>query len=462
MSTRTHASVGLGVTVTLLGVVAVASFIFAVIFYGQKQKAENDLAQARDDLRTIVRGDERNADWINTRLNEASRAEGRPSLVSYLDHSLRTAMERVAGDGSLTVEDLDARLDGDERFAGADVSSLLEVIESRNNEIGSLRAQLAERDDALKTAQRDLVGQTQLTQRLRDEHDQAIASLTSEIGTYRSDVDAYRTDLNSTIDSNNARVDDVMRSASEQEAALQETVASLESRVFILEGQLADCQGQNDARLRPLDEYALVDGQVLGINASDRTASLSVGRRDRVTLGLTFEVYADAGAIRPDEEGEYPRGKATIEIIRIDESSSVARILRENARNPIVPGDVFANALYDPDKVYSFVVFGNFDMNGDGDATAQERNDVEGVINEWGGLLEDDLSGRTDFLVLGDRPRLPIQPPNDAPLPVIQNYIAKKRDVERYDALFSRATQASIPVLNQNRLMTLTGLRGER
>ena len=462
MSTRTTASVGLGVTVTLLGVIAIASFIFAVIFYGKNEKNANDLKQAQDDLRTIIRADERNADWINTRLNEAARTEDRPSLVSYLDGSLRSAMQQLAGDESLTIEDLNARLEGDDRYAGADVNSLLGVIEDRNRTISGLETQLAQRDDALEAAQRDLLGQAQLTQRLRDEHDQAIASLATDLENYHSDVENYRGDLNSTIDRNNTRVDDVMRTASEQEAALQETIASLESRIFILEGQLADCQGQNDARLRPLDEYALVDGQILGINASERTASLSVGRRDRVTLGLTFEVYADAGSIRPDEEGNYPRGKAALEIIRIDESSSIARIVRENARNPIVPGDVFANALYDPDKVYSFVVFGNFDMNGDGDATAQERNDVEALINEWGGLLEDDLSGRTDFLVLGDRPKLPIQPRNDAPLPVIQNYIAKKRDVERYDTLFNQATQASIPVLNQNRLLTLTGLRGQQ
>jgi len=108
------------------------------------------------------------------------------------------------------------------------------------------------------------------------------------------------------------------------------------------------------------------------------------------------------------------------------------------------------------------VVFGNFDMNGDGDATAQERNDVESLIRDWGGALEEDLSGRTDFLVLGERPKLPIQPPPDAPLAVVQNYINKQAEVERYNALFERATQASIPVLNQNRLMTLTGLRGQR
>jgi len=462
MSTRTTASVGLGVTVTLLGVLAIASFIFAVIFYGQKQRFEKELTQAREDLRTIIRADERNADWVNTRLNEASRAEGRPSLVTYLDRSLRTAMDTAAGNEGLTAAQLRERVEGSEAYEGADVNSLLGVIESRNNSVATLDDRVEQLNESLETARQDLVGQAQLTERLREEHSQAIASLQAELDNYRQDVDSYRGDLTSTIAGNNERVDDILQTASEQEAALQEEIASLESRVFVLEGQLAECQGENDARLSPMAEEALVDGEIIGVNTGDRTATISVGRRDRVTLGLTFEVYGDAGSIRPDEDGEYPRGKAAVEIIRIDDASSVARIIRENQRNPVVPGDVFANALYDPDKEYSFVVFGNFDMDGDGDATSQERNDVEGLINEWGGLLEDDLSGRTDFLVLGERPKLPIQPPEDAPLPVIQNYIEKQREVERYDALFERATQASIPVLNQNRLLTLTGLRGQR
>jgi flagellar motility protein MotE (MotC chaperone) len=461
MPSRTSSSVGIGVTVAILGVIAIASFIFAVIFYGQKQRAEQDLAQARDDLRTIIRPDERNADWVNTRLNEASSAEGRPSLVVYLDRSLRQAMDIAAGDEDLTVEELEARLEA-EPFEGAEVNPLTGVIRERNDQIDTLESRIAELDEALASARRDLAGQTQITERLREEHEQAIASLNAELEAYRSDVEDYRGDVTSTIAQNNERVSDIQQTAAEQEAALQETIASLESRVFVLEGQLAECQGENESRLRPRDEYALVDGQIIGVNPADDTATLSVGRRDRVTLGLTFEVYDDAGAIRENEEGEYPQGKAAVEIIRIDEASSVARIIRENQRNPVVAGDVFANALYDPDKEYSFVVFGNFDMNGDGDATAQERNDVEALIREWGGRLEDDLSGRTDFLVLGDRPKLPIQPAPDAPLPVVQAYIDKQAEVERYNELFERATQASIPVLNQNRLMTLTGLRGQR
>ena len=176
MSTRTTASLGLGVTVTLLGVIAITSFIAAVIFYGKSERLGKEIEQLREDNRTFVRADERNADWIQTRLNEASRAEGRPSLVSYLDRSLRDAMTAAAGDDNLSVTDLRAQLDTDERYAGADVSSLMDVVEARNATIAARETQIAELTRALETARTDLVGQAQLTERLREGHQTAVAA----------------------------------------------------------------------------------------------------------------------------------------------------------------------------------------------------------------------------------------------------------------------------------------------
>ena len=172
-------------------------------------------------------------------------------------------------------------------------------------------------------------------------------------------------------------------------------------------------------------------------------------------------MYPDAGSIRPDPRtGDYARGKATLEVTRVDDTTSTARVLSSQRGNPVIRGDVMANALYDPAKVYSFLVFGNFDTNGDGLASADEQTDVKAQIQEWGGNITQALSGDVDFLVLGSRPVLPPTPPADAPVPVVQEFIRLKRTVQEYDRLLEQATATSIPVLNQNRLFTLTGRRG--
>ena len=163
------------------------------------------------------------------------------------------------------------------------------------------------------------------------------------------------------------------------------------------------------------DEAALVDGTVIGANGSDRQAFISIGDKQKVVLGMTFSVYSDKTQIRPDADGNYPRGKATLEVINVGESSSTCRITSEARGNPVVKGDVIANPIYDPNKTYKFVVFGNFDANRDGTATALERREINAMIESWGGKVVDDLTGDVDFLVLGERPILPPRPSAESP-----------------------------------------------
>jgi hypothetical protein len=173
---------------------------------------------------------------------------------------------------------------------------------------------------------------------------------------------------------------------------------------------------------------------------------------------MTFEVYTNASAIKADEQGNYPKGKATIEITRVlDDNSSIARIVREVSGNPVIAADVIANAVFDPRKVYSFVVFGNFDFDGDSVATPQETQNIKGIIESWNGRISDDITGDTDFVVLGEKPILPPQPKPTDPVELTERYILLRQQVTRYDSLLERAGQAGIPILNQNRLYTLTG-----
>ena len=205
-------------------------------------------------------------------------------------------------------------------------------------------------------------------------------------------------------------------------------------------------------------EYALADAQIIGLNSSDSTATINVGRKDKLRISMTFEVYSDAGSIRPDDKtGEYPAGKASVEVVNMDERSATVRILREKRGNPIVRGDVLANAVYDPKKVYKFVIYGSFDANRDGRATLQEADDWQAKITGWGGNVLPDLSGETDYLVLGDRPVLPPEPAATAPVEAVEEWLRLKQAAERFDQLFKRASETSIPILNENRLRTLIG-----
>jgi len=458
MAGKTSASTGMLVTFTLTGVLAIAMFITTVVFFGRWQRAVTDLAQARDENSDIISPRQRGDDDIRLLIEQARSAN--QSLVAFLHESLRGAMEETAGAPTTTLAELRSSL---ENIDGADTTPLVQLVRDRDQRIAALQSDLASMESALEAARADLQSEVDRVQRIQQEHAATVAALQDQLDQYESGVNQYRDSVEQTISQNNDRVAEIRRSAAEREDSLSGRIAELQNELIVLQDAVRELRTDSaEGRVSPQDEFALVDARVLGTNPAQNEVYISLGRSDRITVGMTFEVYANSTAIRPDEEGNYPAGKASIEIIRINEGSSTARVIRSNTRNPVLEGDVVANAVYDPDKIYTFLVFGNFDTNDDQTFTQQEGQAIRGLIADWGGRVVDELTGSTDFLVLGQRPILPPEPSTDAPLPVIQDYIRKKQGVEEYDRLFRIASQTSIPILNQNRLYTLTGLTGTR
>ena len=458
MASRTSGNVGMGITITILGVFLLAAFILAIMFYGQKQKAVADLELANTSLDDFIPDSERQRDDVD-RYHNLARAE-RKSVVMYLMGSLEESMRRVTGSNEDTLADLETKLAD---IDGSDSLPLLMVVAQRDRDITTLRQRLADAYQARDAAQSDLQAEVDRNTAISAEHRSTVSALSDEIGRLSDDVDAYGTNVNGVVSANNDRVETIRRNSTERESGLQDRIAELEQQGLILQQVIDELRSQqNDFKLEPLAEHSLIDGRIVGASVAERQVFIDLGQDQRIVLGMTFEVYGSGTDIRPNADGAFPAGKATIEVTRVGDNTSSARIIRESRGQPVVEGDVIANAAYDPDKLYSFIVFGDFDANHDGQPTSAERGAIVSLIKDWGGIVEDDLTGRTDFLVLGDRPVLPPAPSPDAPLPLIQEYIRKQSLVQKYDMLFRQATQTGIPVLNENRFYTLTGLYADR
>ncbi len=455
MAARSSSS-GSIIAIVVLTLFTVAFFVGFIVFLARAQNVQTELAQARADYAQIISPAERNNDAVQNLLAQASQSRGQ-TLVKYLSDSLNTTMRRVAGNERETAASLAAKLDA---IPGADASPLLSVLSARDQQIASLKAQLDDANRATAAAQQDLQNEVERVKTLLAEHQATIAGLNEQVGKYKAEVEAFRASTSSTIADNNKRVDDIRQRAASEAASLADRINKLSAQNQILEGQLSSFREQAQSDLvKPEDEAARVDARVVSVSPAENLIFIDRARADRLVLGMTFEVYDSAASIRPDKDGNYPRGKASLEIVRIGNDSSAARVIREIRGNPIVPGDVLANAIYDPHKIYNFVVAGDFDLNRDGAVSEAERSEVTAIISNWGGRVTDDIAGNTDFLVLGSRPNLPPQPPPDAPIAVIQEYIRLQRAASEYDRLFDTARQTGIPVLNQSRLTTLTGLR---
>lgn len=456
MASKTSANTGTLVFVGLLGVATVALFVTSVVFFAKTNRLTNELAAARSDQQFVISPDQRAQ--YEAMLKEAQQK--RTTLVGLLNDRLGQTMQRVAGSERATVEQINQRLSG---FEGAESSPVLTVLANMQSRIEGLTQERDQARAAAERAQADLTNEVEARQRAQQEFEQALAAANAELDQYKNEVESYRGNMTSTISANNERVDEIRRDAADRAAVANDQIERQREQILILQGQLDSLRAERSQDLlRPQDEGSLIDGRVVSVNAGANEAFIDLTTRDRLVLGMTFEIYDNASQIRPNSEGEYPRGKATAEVIRVGDNSSVLRLIRTSRGNPVVSGDVLANAVYDPKKSYKFVVFGAFDTDRDGVATQREAENVKAIVRNWGGQIQDDIAGDTDFLVLGDRPAVPPQPPIDAPYAVVQEYARLERASREYDRLFQVAQQTGIAVLNQNRLYTLTGLYSRR
>lgn len=434
-------------------ILVVVLFVLTVVFYFQAQAADREVATLENGMAEFIRPEERSRDDVR-QLVQAAAGE-RESLVGYLVDSRRDVMRRVTGVGQDSLDQLNTKLDS---VPGAEQSALLQVARDAIRQNQELDDRLNQALAAAERARQDAANETQRVASIESGFRETISQLSAEVAGYRDEVESLRSEYGQARLSMDRRVSDIRTRADDRVSILGTQLDQSRADLRTAEEQLRELRGQGrTAGVRPRPEESLVDGVVVAVNERDRQVTLNLGSQDKVTLGMTFAAYSDARDISPGPDGNYPPGKANLEIIQVREDRSIARINGAVAGRPLLQGDVVANAVYDPDKIYKFVVYGFFDADGNGIETFGESRAIEASIRNWNGRVVEALSGDVDFLVLGTRPTLPPEPDITATPEEILQYQEALTRVERYDDLFDRAVSAGVPVLNQNRFYTLVG-----
>lgn len=456
MASKTSASVGMMVSLSIFALLSLVLFVLTVIFAARTQALQKERDTAVSDLNVAVRSSERNDRWEELKREASSSGMG---VVAYLDKGLRDTLRLAGANRNDSAEGFSKRIGEREGFA----PTLLGTVDRRDQEINDLKRDLGAAERDRDTALSDMKASSERVELIEKEASATIEKLNAQIDAYKAELDRYRDGVETTQR-------DMLDSSAKVRADADKTIADLESRlkanidrVLVLEQLLDNYRGATQKnRLSPQDEATLVDARVVGLNQAAGEVYLDIGRGNNVVIGMSFEVFNLGTSIKPDADGNYPAGKASLEVIRIDETSCVARITRQSKGNPVIVGDIVANAIYDPSKKYVFTVYGSFDTNSDGIATPGEASEIRALVDRWGGTVRDDVGGDTDFLILGARPVLPPEPRATDPIEVIERFLRMKQGVQRYDDLFDTARRTGIPVLNQNRFETLTGLHGQR
>jgi hypothetical protein len=172
--------------------------------------------------------------------------------------------------------------------------------------------------------------------------------------------------------------------------------------------------------------------------------------------GLGEEADAGSGTASDPTLVALPQGKASIEVVRLSNRQAECRIIRQSVGQPVVEGDLIANLVYDKNTKYSFVVFGEFDLDQDGTPTPGDAEVVQRLITQWGGKLQQGVAVDTDYVVLGFEPEVPLREDNETPTDVIRRENAEKA-AEAYAAVRNRAIELNVPILNQNRFLYYVG-----
>jgi hypothetical protein len=340
---------------------------------------------------------------------------------------------------------------------GAALATLADQIVARQTEINDLRDQLKQAQDAQRAAAEQLAT-------VRTALDEQLTAIRSETAAVVSASEAERT----------AKDEQIRQITADFQAQLDQAQASLQQsqvQVADLQRSLEQVRGEITARNRdrgggeqpdtngPMLRQA--DGRIVRIPGGD-VVYIDVGAGDQVTPGLTFQVYDKTTGVPPpgdpQSDENLPKGKASIEVVRVGPTSSECRVIRVQPGQALTEGDLIANVVYDRNTKYNFMVFGNFDLDRNGVATPQDADVIRRLVTQWGGALSDRVNVNTDFVVLGAEPVIPSFTREELQDPLNQAKFDEARAAaDAYEEVRRLAQEYNVPILNQNRFLYFVG-----
>jgi len=409
----------------------VIATLVAVIFYTKIEEHKAAVQTAEEDLRKYVASDE------TGRANDYIR-DGKTAFEN-MEIRIRTLENELNGPtGSIR------------QIAGLEYN-IQEKINAYNVELAA--REQAQRD--LATEQRAHQATRAMMQRELDQRETQIVRQTQELATIQSRLDALIADGNTSSEQVLAQLNEQLRDKQTEIAGLQEEIVDLQNAYAQLLPQIP----------RPLEPNTTTpDGQVASVMENGRDLFISLGRRNGIVLGMEFEIFDPNPIIRLNDVGA-ARGKATVEVYALDSDSATCRVVRRETGAQIVMGDPIVNLGYHPNMEIAMFAYGYFDIEHDGGPNDIGRIQAQ-IIGSGAELLEMTLNAEgvpvitpdLDYIVLGEKPVLPDPPPPGTFDPeVIEAYQAKVTEYQTYFSILDAATVYRIPVLNQDRLLDLTG-----
>lgn len=432
----------------------VFTLVISILFYTQRTGAQVAADKAKQDLNKVISSAELNSVEIKQRISELKSG----SLVGSFTKELQDTQTLANNTPQGTFDSLKAEAEAVEVHIDKGATLI--------GEIRRLKAEFTAAQAGYEQAKKDL-------EEARATSKAAEASKASLVSSYEKSVNSLREELTNltdrfrkyesdTADQRKTIEDQLAKGRNDTDIAVKakdKDIAERDKMISELRARLATTPGAPDVKkVNAPDPSRMPKGKIVAVFLQEHRVYIDRGRNDKVTPGLTFEVFDQSTGIPQDKKDLKARGKASIEVVNVSENTSECRITRMDSKVQLVDGDLLANAVYDPNMKFKFVVFGEFDIDDQGQSTSADKRRIDAMVVDFGGTLQPDITPDTDFLVLGLEPKQPRKlAPDDTNPERLKEYQAALKKVQLYEDAIKRARDLSIPILNQNRFLALTG-----
>ena len=444
--------------------------IFAVKTNSELKVRETELVNYKKQFPKVVLEQEvQSANELTDKLRAETSTND--SLYSILLRQREELARQITGQVNTNKEAIDAAAktvaSANESLKGAGVSVpggaltagvqiLADAINSREARIRELTTQAASLSDQIKQA-------NDAGKQKADELEKAIAEANKKTEAADAKANGYLGDTKTKIDG----LEESLKKAIEDGRKAAE---ELTTQLKTVQAEIEKVKKENDklvkkvAQVRPQNYATAIlrqpDGKIMQIGKNN-VVYIDLGFGQRVTQGMTFQIYDKLEGI-PRIEGsaeDLPPGKGSLEIVRVSPGSSECRVIKMNEGQSVQEGDIIANVIYDKNTQLHFKVYGDFDIDHNGIATAAETDVIKRLIVAWGAVLTDAIDIDTDFLVMGKEPVVPNYPKDQLDTDPVKKFEHENalKALKAYDDIRNKALELQIPVLNQNRFLYMIG-----
>jgi hypothetical protein len=390
-----------------------------------------------------------------------TRAEPSGSVVGVIEQERKDTLQLVSADAKDYVgarQESDAALEAiaasglaPEVSASDPLLSVLSVVFGKLTQLDENHTETMDANQRLTAEAANLSAKLQETQAA---FDTSSAALTEQLTTteeknqaYRDEKDRQITDLNKQIGAIEDQHILALRKKEDEADKLRSRNAQLEKINAAQQARLAE----NRPPVDPTRVAWQADGKIVRALPGDLLVYINLGRKDKLLLGLRFQVYSPTRGPAPDGSG-----KATIKVVALYDETAECTIETNSVEDPIIQGDLIANAIYDRDRKFTFLVAGGFDLDFNGSTDRDGTDRIVAMVEKWGGRIVTQLSENTDFVVIGTRPPIPLIGA-DADANRQERARGARADAAAFDALKQDVRALSIPMLTQAQFLAFIG-----